>query len=168
MSGSREHKRAERRQRKMRAAERQAAMAERSEARNQEARQALEPLPEGERPRVVTIGAIVSVFIVLSIVVAYATGATVNGERPKFVQVLAPSLVIGMMAYGLWKARYWAVLGFQVVLLFLILGAAFGLVLAANPWQAVGRLGILIASCAGFYFMVKAMARIQMPKRPGV
>ena len=46
----------------------------RAEERNQEAREALEPLEEGERPLVVTIGAIISSLIVLSIVIGYLTG----------------------------------------------------------------------------------------------
>jgi hypothetical protein len=116
---------------------------------------------------VVTIGAVVSGLIALSIIGAYAFGAEVDGEKPKFVQVLAPTLLMGLMSWGMWRARYWAVLGFQVVLLFLILGAAVGLVQAANAWQAVGRLFILVVSGAGFFYMVKALARIQMPKPPG-
>ena len=43
-----------------------------AEERNQEAREALEPLAEGERPTVVTIGAVVAALIALSIVVGYA------------------------------------------------------------------------------------------------
>ncbi len=162
----RERKRAERRARKQKTTERQAAMRAKTDAKNEVAREALEPLDEGERPRMVTIAAIVSVFIVISIIVGYVTGATVNGEKPRFVQVLSPALVIGVMAYGLWRAKYWAVLGFQVVMLFLIFGAALGLVLAANTWQFLGRSGILIICSLGFYFMIRAMARIEMPKPP--
>ncbi len=43
-----------------------------AEERNQAAREALEPLAEGERPLVVTIGAVVAGLIALSIVVGYA------------------------------------------------------------------------------------------------
>ena len=61
-----------------------------AEQRNQEAREALEPLDEGERPTVVTIGALVSALIALSIVGGYLAGVKVNGETPKFAQVAAP------------------------------------------------------------------------------
>ncbi|MFP5389324.1 MAG: hypothetical protein ACLGG5_08490, partial [Thermoleophilia bacterium] len=83
----------------------------RAEERNREAREALEPLGEGERPLVVTIGAVISALIVISIVVGYLAGTKVNGEKPPLAQVLAPSLLLGLMAYGMWRARYWAVLG---------------------------------------------------------
>jgi hypothetical protein len=138
----------------------------RGEERNQEAREALEPLEEGERPLVVTIGAVISALIVLSIVIGYLAGTEVNGEKPPFVQVLAPSLLLGLMAYGMWRARYWAVLGFQLILVFLIFSAVYGLALqAATVGQILATLGLLAVTGTFFYFMVKAMARIQMPTR---
>lgn len=138
----------------------------RAEERNQEAREALEPLEEGERPLVVTIGAVISALIVLSIVIGYLAGTKVNGQKPPFVQVLAPSLLLGLMAYGMWRARYWAVLGFQLILVFLIFSAVYGLALqAATVGQILATLGLLAVTGTFFYFMVKAMARIQMPTR---
>jgi hypothetical protein len=138
----------------------------RAEERNQEAREALQPLAEGERPLVVTIGAAVSALIALSIVVSYLAGAEVDGERPPLAQVLAPALLMGIMAWGMWRARYWAVLGFQLLLVLLILSAILGLTLQAASVGAIATtLGLLIVSGAFFYFMVKAMARIQMPTR---
>ncbi|HEX5712182.1 MAG TPA: hypothetical protein VFX85_02585, partial [Solirubrobacterales bacterium] len=80
-----------------------------AEERNQEAREALVPLAEGERPTVVTIGAIVAGLIALSIVFGYLTGVEVDGEKPKLPQVVAPALIMGVMAWGMWQARYWAV-----------------------------------------------------------
>ncbi|MGN6253761.1 MAG: hypothetical protein ACTHO8_02105 [Solirubrobacterales bacterium] len=138
----------------------------RAEERNREAREALEPLAEGERPAVVTIGAVVSALIALSIVASYLAGVKVNGETPKFAQVAAPALIMGVMAWGMWRARYWAVLGFQVILVFLIFSAVFGLaVQAATVPQFAATLGLLAVAGSFFYFMVKAMARIQMPTR---
>ncbi|HEX8754165.1 MAG TPA: hypothetical protein VF731_12190 [Solirubrobacterales bacterium] len=137
-----------------------------AEQRNQEARDALEPLAEGERPTVVTVGAVVSGLIALSIVVGYLAGAKVNGETPKLTQVLAPALIMGVMAWGMWRGRYWAVLGFQLVLVFLIFSAFFGLALQATTVaQFAVTLALLLVAGGFFYFMVKAMARIQMPTR---
>lgn len=138
----------------------------RAEQRNQEAREALEPLAEGERPTVVTVGAIVAGLIAISIVAGYLAGAEVNGAKPKLPQVLAPAMIMGIMAWGMWRARYWAVLGFQLILVFLIFSAFFGLVVGASSiGQIVGTLALLAVAGVFFYFMVKAMARIQMPTR---
>ena len=137
-----------------------------AEQRNQAAREALTPLAEGERPRVVTIGAVVAGLIALSIVGGYLAGVEVNGEKPRLAQVVAPALIMGVMAWGMWRARYWAVLGFQLILVFLIFSAVFGLaVQASSVAQFAATLGLLAVSGGFFFFMVKAMARIQMPER---
>ncbi|HET7120535.1 MAG TPA: hypothetical protein VFI17_04705 [Solirubrobacterales bacterium] len=137
-----------------------------AEQRNQEAREALEPLAEGERPTVVTVGAVIAALIALSVVAGYLAGVEVNGERPKLPQVLAPALIMGMMAWGMWHARYWAVLGFQLLLVFILFSAFFGLVVGATSvTQILGTLALLVGAGVLFYFMVKAMARIQMPTR---
>ena len=137
-----------------------------AEIRNQEAREALEPLAEGERPLVVTVGAVISALLALSILGGYLAGVEVDGEKPRLAQVLAPALLMGIMAWGMWRARYWAVLGFQLLLVFLIFSAVFGLLVqAASVAQFAVTLGLLAVSGSFFYFMVKAMARIQMPER---
>jgi hypothetical protein len=152
--------------RKARGAERMTRGYARAEQRNQEAREALEPLAEGERPTVVTIGAVVAALVALSIIGGYIAGVKVDGGVPKLPQVLAPAMIMGIMAWGMWQARYWAVLGFQLILVFLIFSAFFGLVVGASSvGQIAGTLALLIVAGAFFYFMVKAMARIQMPTR---
>jgi hypothetical protein len=134
--------------------------------RNQEARERLLPLADGQRPPVVTVAAIVCGLVALSIVVAYAAGAKPDGESPRVAQVAAPALIMGVLAWGMWRARYWAVVGFQLVLAFLIFAAFYGLALEASSlggFLAGG--GLLLVSSAFFVLMVKAMARIQMPHR---
>lgn len=138
----------------------------RAEERNQEAREGLEPLVEGERPLVVTIGAVLAALIAISILAGYLAGVEVEGDKPRLAQVLAPALIMGVMAWGMWRARYWAVLGFQLLLVFLIFSAVFGLaVQASTVAQFAVTLGLLAVAGGFFYFMVKAMARIQMPIR---
>jgi hypothetical protein len=138
----------------------------RAEQRNQEVRESLEPLAEGERPLVVTIGAVAVALVAISIVTGYLAGAEVEGDKPRLTQVLAPTLIMGVMAWGMWRARYWAVLGFQLLLVFLIFSAVFGLVVqASSVAEFAATLGLLAVAGAFFFFMVKAMARIQMPKR---
>jgi hypothetical protein len=138
----------------------------RAEQRNREVREGLTPLAAGQRPLVVTIGAVVSGLIAVSVVIGYLVGLAVDGGRPALAQVLVPTLLMGTMAWGMWRARYWAVLGFQVLLILLIFSAVFGLAAqAATVAQVAATLGLLAVSGTFFYFMVKAMARIQMPTR---
>lgn len=180
---ARERRRAERRRRKQRSGRRGAtdrtANAEgergqpepdpiesyraRTEQRNREARDQLEPLAEGQRPRVVTIGAACSALLALSIVIGFAAGIQVDGERPTLLEVGFPVTLFTVMAIGMFRARYWAVLGFQVVLAFLLLFASLGLVQATQPRQVIGNVVLIVVAGAFFWFMVKALARIQMP-----
>jgi hypothetical protein len=190
--GSRERKRAELRRRKQRAAQRPPVgaapetgapappepepredfaerMGRRSEERNAEARAKLEPLAEGERPLVVTIGAGVSALLALSVIFGAVIGLEVNGEKANAVQVIVPVLLMGAMAWGMWRARYWAVLGFMTVMLILILVCSLGLVTATAVPQAIGNAAVVAIAGTLFFFTIKALARIQMPQsgRPG-
>ena len=162
---SRERRRAERSKRKARSTERRAQIAAGYEERNRAAREALEPLPEEERPPVVTAGAVMSGLIGASVVIGYLAGATVNGERPGILQVVPPAVLMGVMSFGMWRVRYWAVLGFQAVLALLILAAALGLVGAGSAAQLGANLALIAIAGTLFYFMIKALARIQMPER---
>jgi hypothetical protein len=196
--GSRERKRAERRKRKRRSGKGESSsvepqapavsesippgappgppesfeerLARRSEQRNAEARAALKPLGEGERPTAVTVGTVVSTILAIAITVQAvlsAAGVSAGGTTTRPVPLFVFAVVLWMMAWGLWHARYWAVLGFQTVLLLMILASAFGLVLVSSVFQAIGTTLLLLGSGALFYFMIRAMARIQMPKSPG-
>ena len=163
---SREGKRAERRKRKARGAERIQSGYAKAEERNRAAREALDPLEEGERPRVITVAAVVSAAVAVITMGAWIAGVEVQGDRPEFIQSFAPAFLFGVMAWGLWKARYWAALGFQTLLLFALFASAWGLATqAGSAWQIVLTVALLAGVGTLFWFMVKAMARIQMPSR---
>ena len=136
----------------------------RTEAKNQAVRDQLEPLEEGERPTPVTIGAIVAVALVVVQIPLYL--AYDGDDRPPLTTFLFFMALMLVMAWGMWTVRYWAVLGFQALLALAILAAALSLMVASNLWAALICLAILIPAGWLFYKMVRALARIQMPK-PG-
>jgi hypothetical protein len=74
---------------------------------------------------------------------------------------------MGTLAYGMWKARYWAVLGFQALLVIVLIAGSLALIQAGSWLPAIGTTLLIAAAGAMFYFMIRAMARIQMPQRPG-
>jgi hypothetical protein len=143
----------------------------RSRARDDAARAALEPLAPGERPTAVTVGAIAAGVLALANVVALVAGwDTGPGSGDGDGQAIAGSLlvtgVLCVVSYGMWKARYWAVLGMQTLLAITIVLGALGLVTATSAWGALVLIAIVCAAGTLFWFLVKAMARIQMPERP--
>jgi hypothetical protein len=70
------------------------------------------------------------------------------------------------MAWGLWRARYWAVLGLQALLALLILIVSLVALKFESVIDLVICVGIIVPSTVLFYSLIKAMARIQMPERP--
>jgi len=145
-------------------------MARRYEERNAEARSKLEPLEQGERPGAVTVGAIVSTILAVAFTVQGVlalAGVSAGDATTRPVPLFVFGFVLWAMAVGMWRARYWAVLGFQTVLLLMMLASAFGLVVVNSVLQAVGTTVLLAGSGTLFYFMIRAMARIQMPTSPG-
>ena len=185
--GSRERKRAERRKRKARSSERggqaaggvtdppspndepslTAAAESASERRDREAREALEPLREDERPTVVTVAAVISAVLAVASLLGYALWNVLrpDDERPDVIGVIAFVGLVGPMAWGLWKARYWAVLGFQTMLVLVMIASALALLGSFSLGLLIGNLILLVGAGVLFYFMIKAMARIQMPDR---
>jgi hypothetical protein len=149
--------------------QREAAVAERprrrsSEERNAEARAQLGPLAEGERPGAVTAGAIVSAVLAVLVVVGYASGARIGGEGSLAGALLLAAILL-VTAWGMWNARYWAVLGFQALLAFQLIVAALSLLVASNVWAAVLCLAVIGFGGWLFWKLIRAMARIQMPER---
>jgi len=142
----------------------------RSELKNQAARDALEPLEEGERPGIVTIGALVSAAIAASILIGWIAGAEVKvgdtdlSERPNAFQVFPPAILFAVMAAGMWRTRYWAVLGFEAIMAIIMVGSFITLVAATSVFKAVSSGLVLVAAGLLFWFTVKALARIQMPE----
>jgi hypothetical protein len=137
-----------------------------AEVRNQAAREALVPLGPGERPAVVTVSAILAGLVAASILITWAAGVKVNGSHPSLSAALAPALITGVLAWGMWRARYWAVVCFQAVLVFLIFAGVYALLVEATSVTGFAvTVGLLAVSGTLFWRMVKAMARIQMPER---
>jgi hypothetical protein len=139
----------------------------RSEARNAAVRAQLRPLEQDERPRVLVIGAAVTVLAAAVNVISYAAGLKIEGQRPALVGILAFTALMLTMAWGLWNARYWAVLGLEAMLgLLIVIVSLTGLLRAENVQSALLVIAVLVPAGALFWFNVKVMARIQMPERP--
>jgi hypothetical protein len=142
----------------------------RSRAKNDAARAALKPLAPGERPTAVTVGAIAAVVLAAVNVIAMIAGwnslggDTDEGRAATFT--ILWSLILLGVAWGMWRSRYWAVLGMQTLLGITLILASLSLITANNIGSVLILLVILGAAGALFWFMVKAMARIQMPERP--
>ena len=139
----------------------------RGRAKNEAARAALEPLAPGERPRAVTVAAVVTFGLGAINLVAYLAGQEIQGERPSPVGVGLFAAIMFAAAYGCFRVRYWAVLGVQVLLGLLIVIFCLVLIGASTLASFVICLAVIGPSGVLFWFLVKAMARIQMSQQQG-
>ncbi len=149
-------------------AERGAGMARgyaRARERDEQARARLEPLAPGERPLAVTIAAVLAFAVAVANLVLYLAGWEVRGQDPELGGALAVCLVFAVAGVGMWRMRYWAVIGFEVLLGVLLVSAALSLMLASNLSGALLSLGVIVLAGPLFWFLIRAMARIQMPER---
>jgi hypothetical protein len=118
----------------------------------------------------VTVGAIAAVCIAAANVIAMIAGwnnlggDTDQGRAVAFT--ILWSAILLLVAWGMWKSRYWAVLGMQTLLAITLVLASLSLISAGSAGAALILVVILAATGTLFWFMVKAMARIQMPERP--
>lgn len=135
-----------------------------TEERNAEIRARLKPLAEGERPGAVTAGAIVAAVLAVLMVVGFLSGARI-GDGGSLPGVLTLAAILLLAAWGMWNAKYWAVLGFEALLAFQVLIAALSLLVASNVWAAFLCLTVIGLGGWLFWKLIRAMARIQMPER---
>ena len=139
----------------------------RGRMKDDEARAQLEPLAEGERPGALTVAALLALVLAIANIAAVAAGADLTSEDGNALPTtIVVTVILLVAAIGMWKVRYWAVLGFQAILAIQILVLSLAL-LRVERWTtglavlvAIGLLGFL------FWKLIRAMARIQMPERP--
>jgi hypothetical protein len=137
----------------------------RSRERDEATRAGLKPLAPGERPTAVTIAAVLAALLVVANLVVYLAGWEVQGSQPSLRGLLSYSVILGAAAVGMWLGKYWAVLGFEMLLAITIIFTALFLLRASN-WEAVLFCAGVLGVCGPlFWFLIRAMARLQMPTR---
>jgi len=137
----------------------------RGRERDAAARAALMPLAPGERPRAVTVAALLAAALGLANVVLLLAGYEVDDNGQSTVGALIFAALMAAAAIGMWQCRYWAVLGFEALLGIAIVFSALSLMVASNLVAVLLCLAIIGIAGPLFWFLIRAMARIQMPAR---
>jgi hypothetical protein len=135
----------------------------RARERDAAARAALKPLAPGERPRPVTAAALLAVVIAVGNLVLIVAGWEVDGERPVVGGLVFVAVMI-LLAVGMWRRNYWAVLGFEVVLGVSLATALLAVLRASNVAAVVVALAVVAIAGPLFWLLIRAMARMQMPR----
>ena len=80
--------------------------------------------------------------------------------------VVAFSVLMLVCAGGMWQLRYWAVLGFQAILAFVILFFSLALISASSAPVALIEVAVICGGGFLFYKLVRVLSRVQLPRRP--
>ncbi len=142
----------------------------RSEERNAAVRATLTPLAPGERPWPLQVAVAIALLIGLADIVQVALGSTVTfGHTHTSVPgVFLFSLIMFVCAWGMWRQRYWALLGFQALLALLVVAFTLVLITATDILRGVVAIAVIAAGGTLFFKLVRVLSRMQLPsaRRP--
>jgi hypothetical protein len=132
--------------------------------RDEAIRATLTPLAPGEYPPALRTAIAVALLLALSNVALFALGGSVPGSGPRGSGLVWVVLML-VAAWGMWRQRYWAVLGFAVVMALIAVMFTLLLLVASNVLGVV--LCLAAAGSAGWLFwkLIRVMARLQAPQR---
>jgi hypothetical protein len=134
--------------------------------KNAAARATLEPLGPGERPGAVTISAVIALVLAIANLALLASNYEVRGTKTTPFGGILFAVLMFAAAGGMWRAKYWAVLGFQALLGLSIVIASLSLIRVASVKGLVIPLVIIVPGGWLFWKLIRAMGRIQLPRLP--
>lgn len=136
--------------------------------RDAQARAALAPLAPGERPVPLVVAVAVAVVLAVAVAVGAATIHDLSSRGGSVPGAIFLALVLLAIAAGMWRLRYWAVLGFEALLCFQILVTSLALVVASTVPAAAGCAASIALSGWLFWKLIRVMGRIQASQRTDI
>jgi hypothetical protein len=124
-----------------------------------------EPLAEDERPTPLLVAVAVCALLAAGVIVGALTVRDLSRHGGSLPGAIFLAGLLGSLALGMYRRRYWAVLGFEALLAFQILVTSLALVVASTLLAAAACL--LSIGLAGWLFwkLVRVMGRIQAGER---
>lgn len=135
------------------------------QSREDLARASLEPLGEGERPTSLLVAVAVATVLALTVIVGALTIHGLNRHGGSLPGGMFLAGVLGLLALGMYRRRYWAVLGFEALLAFQILVTSLALVVSSTLLAAGLCLVSIVLAGWLFWRLVRVMGRIQAGER---
>jgi hypothetical protein len=140
----------------------------RGEEREALVRAALRPLGEDERPPALRVAIGVCVVLAAAIVAGAASIHDLSRHGGSLPGAALLAIVLALLAQGMYRRRYWAVLSFEALLAFQIIVTSLALVVAST-WLAAA-ICLISVGLGGWLFwkLVRVMGRIQAAELPRV
>jgi hypothetical protein len=146
-------------------ADTQAHKAEERSGREELLRAELEPLGEDERPPALRVAITVCALLALAVILGATTVHNLSQHGGSLPGGVFLAVVLLLLALGMYRRRYWAVLGFEALLAFQIIVTSLALVVASTILAAV--ICVVSVGLGGWLFwkLVRVMGRIQAGER---
>lgn len=134
--------------------------------RDELARAALSPFAEGERSGPLLIAVAVAAVLAIGILASVASVHDLRRHGGSVPGGVFLAFVLAALAWGMYRRRYWAVLGFEGLLAFQVIVTSLALVVASTLLAAA--LCAITIGLGGWLFwkLVRVMGRIQAGERP--
>ena len=134
-------------------------------ARDDLLRATLEPLREGERPRALLVASAVCILLAIAVIVGAVSIHDLSRRGGSLAGGVFLTIVLLLLAQGMYRRRYWAVLSFQALLAFQIIVTSLALIVASTLLAAA--ICLLSIGLGGWLFwkLIRVMGRIQVGER---
>ncbi len=130
-----------------------------------QARAALAPLGEDERPTALLVAVGVSALLAVGVVVGALTVHDLSSHGGSLAGGVFLAAILALLAQGMYQRRYWAVLGFEALLAFQVIVTSLALVVASTLTAAGGCLLAIVLGGWLFWKLIRVMGRIQAGER---
>jgi hypothetical protein len=128
---------------------------------------ALAPLAPGERPASLLVGVVVCGLLAIGVIAGALTVHDLSRHGGSVPGAVFIALILVLIAAGMYRRRYWAVLAFEALLTFQILVTSLALVVASTVLAAAICVVSVVLGGWLFWKLIRVMARIQAGERPG-
>jgi hypothetical protein len=133
--------------------------------RDELARAALSPLGEREWPTSLRIAIVVCVVLAIGVIAGAASVHDLSRHGGSLPGAALLAVVLALLAQGMYRHRYWAVLSFEALLAFQIIVTSLALVVASTLLAAaICLLSVLLGGWL-FWKLVRVMGRLQAGER---
>lgn len=139
----------------------QARKDEERDEREELLRNELEPLGEDERPPALRVAIAICALLALAVILGATTVHNLSRHGGSLPGGIFLAVVLLLLALGMYRRRYWAVLGFEALLAFQIIVTSLALIVASTILAAA--ICVVSIGLGGWLFwkLVRVMSRIQ-------
>jgi hypothetical protein len=133
--------------------------------RDELARAALRPLGEREWPTSLRIAIVVCLVLAAGVIAGAASVHDLSRHGGSLPGAALLAVVLVLLAQGMYRHRYWAVLSFEALLAFQIIVTSLALVVASTLLAAAICLVSVVLGGWLFWKLIRVMGRLQASAR---